>query len=93
MKGLVAKCSDTREDIREAMCAWRNTPRADGYSPAQILFGRRQGTGLPTLPGHHNAIDWELAVGRRDATAVRALRFCPSQHLATWAWSTVLRRW
>eukprot|EP00095_Tigriopus_kingsejongensis_P004779 maker-scaffold77_size404793-snap-gene-2.13 protein:Tk04779 transcript:maker-scaffold77_size404793-snap-gene-2.13-mRNA-1 annotation:"achain crystal structure of a glutaminyl cyclase from ixodes scapularis" len=53
------------------MCAWRNTPRADGYSPAQILFGRRQGTGLPTLPGHHNAIDRELAVGRRDATAVR----------------------
>ena len=49
-KHLLAKCLYTGEDFNAALLEYRNTPRADGYSPAQMFFGRRQRTRLPTLP-------------------------------------------
>ena len=45
----------------EALHAWRNVPRADGYSPAMLLFGKRQHTKLPTLPFQHMLIDRHAA--------------------------------
>ena len=70
MKGLIAKCQDTKEDIDTAIQAFRNTPRADGFSPSEMLFGRRQRCELPTLPMHHEElVDFEAAVAARDATA------------------------
>ena len=47
----------TGQDFGEALHAWRNVPRADGYSPAMLLFGRRQHTKLPTLPFQHMLVD------------------------------------
>ena len=38
MKYLTLKCS-SETSFREALLVWRNTPRADGYSPAQLFFG------------------------------------------------------
>ena len=47
--------------------AWRNVPRTDGYSPAQLLFGRRQRTNLPLLPFQNLPIDFNVAATAKDA--------------------------
>ena len=57
IKHLLLKCSMTGQDFGEALHAWRNVPRADGYSPAMLLFGKRQHTKLPTLPFQHMLVD------------------------------------
>jgi transposase InsO family protein len=49
-KRVLKKCIKAGGDYHEAMLAFRNTPRADGHSPAQLLFGRRLRTSLPALP-------------------------------------------
>ena len=36
--------------FKQALLEWRNCPRADGFSPAQMFFGRRLRGALPTLP-------------------------------------------
>ena len=51
----------TGQDFGEALHAWRNVPQADGYSPAMLLFGKRQHTKLPTLPFQHMLIDRQEA--------------------------------
>jgi hypothetical protein len=55
VKHLLAKCQENNEDFQPALAAWRNTPRADGYSPAQALFGRIQRQALPFHPDIGNA--------------------------------------
>ena len=40
----------TKEDPQRALYYWRNIPRKDGYSPAQLLMGRKQFTQLPAAP-------------------------------------------
>ncbi|KAG1686291.1 Solute carrier organic anion transporter family member 1A4 [Nymphon striatum] len=35
---------------------WKNTPRPDGYSPAEILFGRRQQELLPVFSSAYNPV-------------------------------------
>ena len=37
VKLLLSKCSITKEDPQRALYSWRNIPRKDGYSPAQLL--------------------------------------------------------
>ena len=65
-KYLLAKCMDTGDDFRTALTAWRNTPRADGYSPTQLFYGRRQRTPfLPTLDTHHNMVDLDAGAAAR----------------------------
>ena len=66
-KRLLLKCEITGEDFQRSLQAWRNIPRPDGYSPAQLLTGRRQLTGLPTLPSHHLLTDLAAAKDARDA--------------------------
>ena len=51
---------------------WRNIPRSDGYSPAQLLFGRAQRTSLPTLPCQNKPIDFNSAVSAKDAAHDRS---------------------
>ena len=52
-KYLLIKCEANKQDYQYALYQWRNMPRQDGYSPAEMLFGRRQTMNIPTLPVHH----------------------------------------
>ena len=54
VKLLLSKCSVTKEDPQRALYYWRNIPRKDGYSPAQLLLGRKQFTKLPAAPAHYD---------------------------------------
>ena len=40
------------EDIFSALVTYRSTPLQNGYSPSELLMGRRLQTQLPTLPTH-----------------------------------------
>jgi hypothetical protein len=61
MKSLLQKCLDAKEDFYLALSEWRNVPRADGFSPAQMFLSRRQRGRLPTLPCISAPIDQEQA--------------------------------
>ena len=52
MKSLVSRCSRAGQPLPQAIAAWRNMAREDGYSPAQLFFGRRQRQRLPCTPDH-----------------------------------------
>ena len=68
-KRLLSKCLDTQEDFPLALQAWRNTPRADGYSPAQLFYGRRQRSPLiPSLPLHHEEANRAAGAAARKQT-------------------------
>lgn len=49
VKHLKKKCVLKGEPFSVALLEWRNTPRADGISPAQAFLGRRQRTRLPGI--------------------------------------------
>ena len=66
VKNILAKCASTGQSPGKSLYAWRNVPRQDGYSPAQLLFGRRQLTGLPMLPCQFNLYDVKSAQNAKD---------------------------
>ena len=43
------KVDNNFDRFRPALLAWRNTPRADGFSPAQMFFGHAQLFGHPLV--------------------------------------------
>ena len=47
MKQLLAKYNSKWEDFEMALLEWRNTPRQNQKSPAELMFHRRQKTLLP----------------------------------------------
>ena len=49
VKHLMLKCASEGSNYTHALHAYRNTPRADGYSPFQLMFGRMGKTLLPAL--------------------------------------------
>lgn len=53
VKGLLQKTGGviTSVEFREALLAWRVTPRSNGFSPAFGFFGRNLRTRLPTVRG------------------------------------------
>ena len=65
MKALVERCYARKENLEEAIAAWRNMARADGTSPAELFFGRRQRQKLPMLPITQKS---NQDVSARDAT-------------------------
>ena len=65
VKYLIKKAVETNVDYRKLLLEWRNTPRADKYSPAQLFLGRRQRTLLPTLPGAGVTADKSYAEAAR----------------------------
>ena len=66
-KNLMKKAIEDREDPHLALLAWRNTPSEQlGFSPAQILFGRRTRTHLPMAQ--------KLLSSTNDCTAQNALQ-------------------
>ncbi len=52
VKHLLIKTSGSGMTLNGTLAAYRNTPRADGYSPAQLMFGRRLKGPLPMLESH-----------------------------------------
>jgi len=48
-KYLVEKCKETKQDFNEALLESRCTPRADGISPAEAMFGRRLRSAVPRV--------------------------------------------
>ena len=49
MKRLIKKVGSQEELFRPALLTWRNTPRADGISPSQLMFGFIQSFGQGKL--------------------------------------------
>ena len=47
MKCLVTRTRTAKENLPEAIAAWRNMPPSDGKSPSQIFFRSRQKHALP----------------------------------------------
>jgi transposase InsO family protein len=72
IKLLLAKCSKNNDDFSTCLAEWRNTPRADGFSPAHMFLGRRQRTQLPTLPTNLNYVDQHEAQENRQRTLLQS---------------------
>ena len=53
VKNILKKCVSSGADSDYMLYEWRNVPRADGYSPSQLMFGRNQRTCLPSLPSQN----------------------------------------
>jgi transposase InsO family protein len=49
VKMLLKKCEDGNDAFEIALSEFRQTPRPDGYSPAELFFGRRLKGILPTI--------------------------------------------
>ena len=54
VKYLLKKCAITNEDFKTSLFAFRNMPRADGFSPAQLFFHRKPRTTLPCFKQEKN---------------------------------------
>ena len=62
VKRLLEKCQGKfNDEFFDRLRELRNHPRADGFSPAQMLFGRRLKTALPVLPAAYEPIDTRRA--------------------------------
>jgi hypothetical protein len=59
MKLLLQKFKTNWEDFQSSLLEWRNTPKNDGFSPAQWIFGRRQRTKIPGIPHLYHRIETE----------------------------------
>ena len=68
-KYLLEKHNGYSRQFEEGLLEWRNTPRSDGFSPAQMLFGYRQRTQLPALASAYQSIDQSKAQSTRRKTA------------------------
>jgi hypothetical protein len=49
VKYLLGKCIDNQEDFGLALAEWKNSPRADGYSPSEVFFRRKLRGILPSV--------------------------------------------
>ena len=72
VKNILRKSSSSGIDAEFMLYKWRNVPRSDGYSPAQLMFGRAQCTSLRTLPSQNIPIDFSSAASSKDAAYARA---------------------
>ena len=67
VKSLLSKCIETRQPVDRALYEWRNLCKVDGFSPAQLFFGRKQLTSLPAAPAHYQFYDVEAAKSAKDS--------------------------
>ena len=74
VKALLEK-STSEADFRVKLLEWKNVPRMDGFSPAQMFFGRRQRTTLPADPNAFRPIDV-----RRGEAARKEARISSKRH-------------
>ena len=70
------------EQLTRGLLELRNTPRADGRSPAQVLFGHPIRSGVPT---HHRAFapEWQRAAADCEEKAAAAQEQVTRRHDAT----------
>ena len=100
MKALLAKTTTKgnihMDEFRRGVLEFRNTPRAHGFSPAQLLYGR---TLRSTLPTHPSALQpqWQDLRKALDAASTELTAKAKRQHdlhahpLSTLAPGTVVR--
>ena len=55
-KHIFIKCLADKSNFQDALQMWRCFPQKSGFSPAELFFGRRQRSLLPTLQLHHQPI-------------------------------------
>ena len=70
VKHLLIKTIQNGEDYKVAVHEYRNTKRHDGFSPAEMMLGRRQRSLLPALK--HDPIDNKEAEAARQKAAETA---------------------
>ena len=51
--------------LLKSILAWRNTPRADGLAPADLFYGRRLRTNLPSVRSGEPVLSDAIATGLR----------------------------
>ena len=66
VKSILIKCLGEGKDIQRALYEWRNAPRAHGFSPAQLMFGRSQNMLLPQPPSAFNPVNFSEAAEAKD---------------------------
>ena len=66
IKSLLAKCTKTGEDPQKLLYHCKNIPRTDGFSPAQLLFGRKQFTSVPATESHYHQYNPAAAQAGRE---------------------------
>ena len=72
VKNILRKSMSSGSNADFMLYKWRNVPRSDGYSPAQLMFGRAQRTSRPSLPSQNVPIDFSSAASSKDAAHARA---------------------
>ena len=68
----MSKCIETGQDPDRALYEWRNVHKSDGYSPAQLLFGRKQFTSLPAADSHYDFYNVQTAKECKDKAFLQA---------------------
>ena len=75
VKNMLKKCLEEGEDVERALYEWRNLPCEHGFSPSQLLFGRRQRMLLPQPDSAYEQVSFEKAAMAKnkhfDAQGVR----------------------
>ena len=66
IKSILIKCPGEGKDIQRALYEWRNAPRAHGFSPAQLMFGRSQNILLPRPAGAFEPVNLSEAAEAKD---------------------------
>ena len=66
VKYILLKCIGDKGDMRRVLHEWRNMPKAHGFSPAKLLFGRSQNMLLPLPAASFSSIDFKEAAVARD---------------------------
>ena len=66
VKNILKKCSEEDGNPERALYEWRNLPCDHGYSPAQLMFGRRQRVSLPMHESSFSQVDFSQAALEKD---------------------------
>ena len=75
VKNILRKSMSSGTNAERILYEWRNVPRSDGYSPAQLMFSHAQRTSLPTLLSQNVPIDFKTAASSKDAVHARGAFF------------------
>ena len=66
VKIILKKCSEENGNPERALYEWRNLPCNHSYSPAQLIFGRRQRVSLPMHKSAFSQVDFSQAALEKD---------------------------